>query len=98
MAVQKVIEGVTTLFQSHLSTLRDQVFRKLAEAGIETNAIPGLGDLFELKEHSHPFLGLETKHQQLSFFRKHLNFIVSLILLQEFLATLLHTSYRTQYA
>ena len=74
VALQKVIEGVTSLFQSHLLTLRDQVCEKIAASGISRNIIL---DLFEQEEHTRPFLGLETKHQQLCFFRNHLNFIVS---------------------
>ena len=49
----------------------------LSQAVIDSNSIPGLDDLFHQEEVGRPFLGLETQHQQLSFYKTHLNLLVS---------------------
>ena len=95
VAVQQIIEGVASLFQGHLDALLNQIKSKLVEAGVSTSTIPGFDDLFKEEEHYNPFFGLETKHKQLNFFRKHLNFVVSLV--TTFVCTLEISSFRTLY-
>ena len=77
VALQGVIEGVTSLFQEHLSVLHTQVCRKLEEAGVQSSSFPGLGELFNDEEAGRPFLGLETQHQQLNYYKSNLNLLVS---------------------
>ena len=48
---------------------------KLAEAGIEPEAITGLDDVFD--NVSDPFMGLETSHFQEKYYREKLGLIVS---------------------
>ena len=76
VSLQKVIEGVTTLFQGHIQGLHDQITKFLVEAGV-SDCISGLDDIFSQERIQQPFLGLETKHTQLKFYRNHFNFIVS---------------------
>ena len=63
VALQGVIEGVTDLFQRHLSILHAQVKQKLLEAEVQASDIPGLNELFNEDVAGHPFLGLETLYQ-----------------------------------
>ena len=75
-AVQSVVEGVTSLLQQRLDILHTQVCSKLTEAGV--TSLPGLDALFsEDGANARPFLGLETHHQQLKYYKTHFNFIVS---------------------
>ena len=75
-AVQSVVEGVTSLLQQQLDILHTQVCSRLTEAGV--TMLPGLDALFsEDGANARPFLGLETQHQQLKYYKTHFNFIVS---------------------
>ena len=75
-AVQSVVDGVTSLLQQRLDILHMQVHSKLTEAGVPS--MPELDALFsEDGVNGHPFLGLETQHQQQKYYRDHFNFIVS---------------------
>ena len=77
VAVQSVIEGVTSLVQFHLNALNTKI----------RDGTDGLDDPIRIKEVLHeiiqrsefrnPFEGLETQYHQLNYFRKHLNFNVS---------------------
>ena len=78
VALQGVIEGVTNLTQTRLSALHTEVCGALRAAGIEPSTVPGLEEVFDSEgSFGRPFLGLETQHQQLSFYKKHFNFVVS---------------------
>ena len=75
-AVQSVVEGATSLLQQRLDILHTQVCSKLTEAGV--TSLLGLDGLFsEDGANARPFLGLETHHQQLKYYKTHFNFIVS---------------------
>ncbi len=69
---------MTSLTQTRLSALHSGVCSALQAAGITPSSVPGLEDLFENEgPFGRPFLGLETQHQQLSFYKQHFNFVVS---------------------
>ena len=72
-SLQSIIKGVTGLFQYHLDALHARINSKLIENGVSTTV---LTDILELDDFRKPFRGLETYHQQIKFFRSHLNFIV----------------------
>ena len=75
-AIQGVVEGVTSLFQQRLDILHTQVCSKLTEAGV--TSFSGLDALFsEDRANTRPFLGLETQHQKLKYYKTHFKFIVS---------------------
>ena len=77
VSLDKVIEGVTGLFQEQLSSLHSQIRSKLEEAGVDTATISGLSELFDQENVKHPFLGLETQHQQMKFYKENFTFVVS---------------------
>ena len=80
-ALQGVIEGVTALSQSRLSALHDEVCSVLSAAGISPSSVTGLAELFDADgPFGRPFLGLETQHQQLRFYKTHFQLIVSLLI------------------
>ena len=77
VALQGVIEGVTDLFQRHHSILHAHVKQKLLEAEVHASDIPRLNELFDEDIAGHPFLGLETQYQQMTYFKSHLYLLVS---------------------
>lgn len=76
VSVQKVIEGATTLFQAHIQRVHDQIVKILDKPEV-SDCIPAINDLFSQEQIQQPFLGLETKHTQLKFYRDNFNLIVS---------------------
>ena len=67
---------MTSRNQRRLNALHNEVSRVLCSAGV--SSVPGL-DLFESKgPFGRPFEGLETHHQQLSFYKTHFPFIVTI--------------------
>ena len=78
VALQGVIEGVTSLMQCHVDSLHTEVCQQLQLAGTPQTVIDSLECLFsENGTVGQPFAGLETQHQQLKFYRDHFNLIVS---------------------
>ena len=77
-ALQSVIEGITSLNRIRLSAMHADVSRLLREADLSASSIPGLNELFNSEgPYGSPFLGLETQHQQLCFYKTHFQFVVS---------------------
>lgn len=77
VALQGVIDGATSLMQSRLSSLHAQVSRQLRSSGASEEMISGLGSIFsEDSMMGRPFYGLETQHQQQSFYRNHFHLTV----------------------
>lgn len=75
-ALQGVVEGVTTLCQGRLSAMHSAVSKVLTNAGISPSTISGLDDIFDPEgEFGRPFLGLETLHQQVKFYKTHFRFV-----------------------
>ena len=73
---QGVIQGVTGIMQCHLSAICNQIHDQLS-SGVSPDTMALFNPLLsEDGTHSQPFHGLETPHQQLSFYRTHFNFIV----------------------
>ena len=78
VALQGVIEGVTSLIQCQLDSLHTQVCQQLRSANTPEAVIGNLDSLFsENGTVGQPFAGLETQYQQLKFYRDHFNLIVS---------------------
>lgn len=78
VALQGVVEGVTGLMQRHVSSLHAQVCQSLRMSGTSEAAINSISSIFtEDGPMVRPFYGLETQHQQLSYYRKHFQLIVS---------------------
>ena len=76
-SLQGVVEGVTSLNQIRLSALHSEVCKALNAAGL-SSSVPGLDEIFNCDgPFGRPFLGLETQHQQQSFYKEHFQFIVS---------------------
>lgn len=78
VALQGVIESTTSLVQCRLSELYSQVRDKLLFADVSSDIVSQLELLFtDNGAISRPFMGLETEHQQIIFYRTHFNLIVS---------------------
>lgn len=77
VALQGVIDGATGLMQSRLSSLHAQVSQQLRSSGASEVMISSLSSIFsEDSIMGRPFYGLETQHQQQSFYRNHFHLIV----------------------
>ena len=75
-----IIEDVTSFNQIMLGELHYATSEALSAAGVEPQIICSLATLFrDDGQFGHPFGGLETTYHQIKYFRKHFNFIVSLI-------------------
>ena len=78
VALVGVIRGVTSLMQNHLSALQADINQLLVENGTSQFVIQQLNGLFsENGSYCLPFVGLETQHQQLQYYRTNFQFIVS---------------------
>lgn len=77
VALQGIIDGVTSLMKARLSVLHHQIFSVLPHDLSEdvTDEIEGLFSADD-GTYSSPFHGLETQHQQEAFYRTHFNFVV----------------------
>ena len=75
VAINDIVSGSRTLFHDTVKRVQAHVMSKLAEAGIEPEAITGLDDVFD--NVSDPFMGLETSHFQEKYYREKLGLIVS---------------------
>ncbi len=79
VALQGVIASTTSLVQCRLSELHSLVRDMLLSNGISPDVVSHLEPLFtDNGAISNPFKGLETKCQQMNFYRTHFNLIVSL--------------------
>lgn len=77
-ALQGCIEGVTTLSQIRLNAQRQEVYKVLNADGVSQATIDKLDTTFdENGKFGRPFIGLETPHQQLNYYSRNFNFIVS---------------------
>ncbi len=77
-ALQGVIDGTTTLWQSQLAEMHTEVCQVLTAAGIGPGSIPGLDDVFDNEgKFGRPFAGLETSYRQIKYCKDHLGLVVS---------------------
>lgn len=74
-ALQGIVEGVSGLMRSHLSVLHTQISSVLPQ-NLSANTLSDIERLFSDERFCHPFLGLETEHQQMKFIRRHFQFTV----------------------
>lgn len=78
VALQGVVQGVTSLVQSRMDLLQVHIRDQLTSAGIPMSTIDTLSHTFDEEGiFARPFHGLETQHQQITFYRENFSFIVS---------------------
>ena len=77
-----IVEDVSEFIKEVCSCVGDQVKNCLRQNGIDTLSVSALSDIFtSSNETVVPFNQLMTHHQQLAYYRKHYNLIVSIIFL-----------------
>ena len=77
-SLDSVVEGTTTIVQSTVQRLREEVEKKLRENGQEMMDINGLSDVFdEIQPLCHPFAHVKTKSQQTAYQRNNFSLVVS---------------------
>ena len=78
VATIEIVEDVADLIEENCLHLENQVKSCLQQSGINYLTVDGLLDLFTTRnENVVPFSHLMTHHQQLSYYGKHYNLIVS---------------------
>ena len=71
VALQGVVQGVTSLVQSRMDLLHIHIRDQLTSAGIPMSTVDSLSPTFDEEGiFARPFHGLETQHQQLTFYRE----------------------------
>ena len=75
-----MIENVQDLVAVVSDSLLSQTRAALRVSGIDPDSVPGLTDIISGPT-TKPFQGVTSFHQQLQYFRKHFNLIVSMIIL-----------------
>lgn len=79
-AVDEILSDVTELCTNVVCQLGDQLRSVLNSSNINPNDISGLNALIsETSPYASPFANITTQYLQLSYYRKHLNFVVSSI-------------------
>lgn len=77
MAMQGIIQDVTSLFQKYLLDLHLRVKVQLRAKNVSDEAITCLDPLFSpVGKYGQPFKGLDTEYFQLKYFRKHFSMAV----------------------
>ena len=75
---EEILSDVTELCSNVMCRLRHDIQESLDSAGVDINDIPGLDTLLsETSPYATPFSNLNSQFLQLSYYRNHLNFVVS---------------------
>ena len=76
-AVNGVLEDVQELVERAVHSTHTKVCSVLHKAGISASDVPELHDLFTDENLLNPFMGLQTEHLQVKYFKEKFGYIVS---------------------
>lgn len=76
IAIDDIVDGSRLLFCDTIKRVQANVKAKLAESGVDPDAIAGLDNAFNVYD---PFVGLETSYLQEQYYREKLGLIVSCV-------------------
>jgi len=77
-AVDEILSDVTELCTNVVCQLGDDLRGVLKSSNVNPDGIPGLNALInQTSPYASPFANIKTQYLQLSYYRKHLNFVVS---------------------
>lgn len=76
-AVNGVLEDVQELVERAIHSTHSKVCSILHKAGISANDVPELHGLFSDENLLNPFMGLQTEHLQVKYFKEEFGYIVS---------------------
>ena len=78
-ATEEILQDVTELCCDMVTNLKSDIYKVLASAGISADDVSGLEDLFQDESsYMKPFSKLETQYLQMSYYKSHLGFVVSI--------------------
>ena len=81
--MEQILKDVTGFFQNILMDLHDELKSILSNSGIDHTLLQGFDQLFSANSfYTNPFLGLETQHAQLKYYKESLNFVVRSIIIR----------------
>ena len=76
---EEILQDVTEFSCEMITNLKSDIYKVLSSAGINADDVSGLEDLFQDESpYVKPFLKLETQHLQMSYYKRHLGFVVSI--------------------
>lgn len=78
-ACDEMISGVTELFSGIVSHLHQSVKNICSTAEDRGNLLDCIDDLFRVESNFNPFLGLSSRHHQLTYFKEKFNLLVSFL-------------------
>ena len=80
--MEQILKDVTGFFQNILMDLHDELKSILSNSGADHTQLKGFDQLFSANSfYTNPFLGLETQHGHLKYYKESLNFVVRSIII-----------------
>ena len=76
-----ILSNVTLLCSQLVDDIKQAVAKQLQECEASSDITEKVLQLLDNPDYKQPFNGLETKHRQLAFFKKHLGYVVCLYII-----------------
>ena len=78
---ENLLSDITDIFANIAEDLKADVVNKLTTASttLPSTILKEISEIFDDEIYRQPFIGLETQYKQLQFYRKHFNFVVSVL-------------------
>lgn len=73
---ENILSNVTLLCSQLVDNIKQTVGKQLQECDVSSDITHKILQSLDNSDYKQPFKGLETKHQQVSFFKKHLSYVV----------------------
>lgn len=73
---ENILSNVTLLCSQLVDNIKQTVGKQLQEYEVSSDITHKVLQSLDNSDYKQPFKGLETKHQQVSFFKKHLGYVV----------------------
>jgi len=77
---ENILLNISLLCSLLVDNIKQTIGKQLQESGTSTDTIDKVLQSLDTSDYKQPFKGLETKYQQMSFFRQHLGYVVSFLL------------------
>ena len=74
---ENILSNITTLCSQLVDEIKQGVTEQLNNCQVSGDVVDKVLKTLDRDDLNQPFKGLETKHQQLSFFQQHLGYVVS---------------------
>ena len=75
---ENIMSNITTLCSQLVDEIKQSIREQLSDCQVTGDIVTKVLETLERDDFKQPFKGLETKHQQLSYFQQHLSYVVSI--------------------